>query len=159
MNDAGGEDFVEGVAGPEVIPDAGEIHLRGCRQADDGDNQHEQTKLLHFRLHASRVAATECSHGCQPVDVNCPKPASPRGAKDPPEILTPLEEPVVEVAQTLTPCRCAAVFRTLHCAMLFQFFTRCSAVRQASAWAVSVGFRAPLVPITEAPRMPRVGAS
>jgi hypothetical protein len=31
----------------------------------------------------------------------------------------------------------------------FQFFTRYTAVRQASACAVSVGLRAPLVPITE----------
>src|SRR5271155_33138 len=39
----------------------------------------------------------------------------------------------------------------------FQFFARYSAVRQASAWAVSVGLRAPLVPITEAPSTPRLG--
>lgn len=41
----------------------------------------------------------------------------------------------------------------------FQFFTRYSAVRQASACAVSVGLRAPLVPITEAPRIPKLGIS
>src|ERR1039458_1826404 len=39
----------------------------------------------------------------------------------------------------------------------FQFFTRYAAVRQASACAVSVELRAPLVPITEAPRIPRLG--
>src|SRR5262245_4956221 len=44
-------------------------------------------------------------------------------------------------------------------AMLFQFFTRWSAVRQASACTVSVGFRAPLVPIVDAPSTPRLGAS
>ena len=43
--------------------------------------------------------------------------------------------------------------------MAFQFLLRCSAVRQASACAVSVGLCAPLVPITEAPRMPRLGTS
>ena len=39
------------------------------------------------------------------------------------------------------------------------FEAACSAVLQASAWTVRVGFRAPLVPITDAPRMPRFGAS
>src|SRR6516164_5449103 len=43
--------------------------------------------------------------------------------------------------------------------MLFQFLTRCSAVRHASAWTVSVGLCAPLVPIVDAPRTPRFGAS
>src|SRR5690242_3615668 len=43
--------------------------------------------------------------------------------------------------------------------MDFQFFTRLSAVRHESAWTVSVGFLAPLVPITEAPRTARLGAS
>jgi hypothetical protein len=37
----------------------------------------------------------------------------------------------------------------------FQFCTSRSDVRQASACTVSVGFRAPDVPITDAPRMPR----
>ena len=41
----------------------------------------------------------------------------------------------------------------------FQFLIRCSAVRQASACAVSVGLRAPLVPITDAPSTPRFGTS
>ena len=41
----------------------------------------------------------------------------------------------------------------------FQFLTRCSAVRQASACAVSVGLCAPLVPITDAPSTPRFGTS
>lgn len=40
-----------------------------------------------------------------------------------------------------------------------QFLMRCSLVRHASACAVSVGFREPLVPITEAPSMPRFGTS
>ena len=40
-----------------------------------------------------------------------------------------------------------------------QLLTTCSAVRHASAWTVSVGFRAPLVPMTDAPRMPRLGTS
>src|SRR5947209_8309603 len=44
-------------------------------------------------------------------------------------------------------------------AIVFQFLLRCSAVRQASACAVSVGLCAPLVPITEAPRTPRFGTS
>jgi hypothetical protein len=44
-------------------------------------------------------------------------------------------------------------------AIAFQFADRCSAVRQASACAVRVGLWAPLVPITEAPRMPRFGTS
>src|SRR5438093_840475 len=44
-------------------------------------------------------------------------------------------------------------------ATLFQFLTRYSAVRQASACTVSVGLCAPLVPITEAPRTPRFGDS
>ena len=34
-----------------------------------------------------------------------------------------------------------------HRAMALQFAAKCSAVRQASAWAVSVGLWAPLVPI------------
>jgi hypothetical protein len=46
-----------------------------------------------------------------------------------------------------------------HLANRPQFLPRCSAVRQASACAVSVGLCAPLVPITEAPRTPRLGAS
>src|SRR5262245_49007374 len=46
-----------------------------------------------------------------------------------------------------------------HGAILFQFFARYSAVRHAMACTVSVGFRAPLVPITEAPRKPRFGTS
>ena len=41
----------------------------------------------------------------------------------------------------------------------FQFFTRCSAVRQHSACTVRVGLCAPLVPITDAPRIPRLGTS
>src|SRR3989442_2834051 len=41
----------------------------------------------------------------------------------------------------------------------FQFFTRYSAVRHASACAVSVGLWAPLVPIWEAPSTPRFGTS
>jgi hypothetical protein len=44
-------------------------------------------------------------------------------------------------------------------AIVFQFLLRCSAVRQATACAVSVGLCAPLVPITEAPRTPRFGTS
>src|ERR1700760_1018533 len=44
-------------------------------------------------------------------------------------------------------------------AMFAQFDTRCSAVRQPRACAVSVGLWAPLVPITEAPRIPRFGTS
>jgi hypothetical protein len=48
---------------------------------------------------------------------------------------------------------------TRHLAIVPQFRPRCSAVRQASACAVSVGLCAPLVPITEAPRMPRFGTS
>src|SRR5438094_9970836 len=47
----------------------------------------------------------------------------------------------------------------VHPAIVFQFFARCSAVRQASACTVSVGLCAPLVPITDAPRIPRFGAS
>src|SRR5919204_2396316 len=43
--------------------------------------------------------------------------------------------------------------------ILFQFFARCSAVRHASACTVSVGLCAPLVPIVDAPRTPRFGAS
>jgi|GEM_PF-5229581 len=49
--------------------------------------------------------------------------------------------------------------RLSHPAMVFQFLARYSAVRHASACAVSVGLWAPLVPITEDPRMPRFGAS
>src|ERR1700736_2160237 len=41
----------------------------------------------------------------------------------------------------------------------FQFLIRCSAVRHASACAVSVGLCAPLVPMVEAPRIPRFGTS
>lgn len=44
-------------------------------------------------------------------------------------------------------------------AIIFHCCTRCLAVRQASACAVSVGLRAPLVPMTLAPRMPRFGTS
>ena len=40
--------------------------------------------------------------------------------------------------------------------MDFQFFTRCSAVRHASACMVSVGLRAPLVPNTDPPSIPRL---
>src|SRR5882672_1949619 len=40
-----------------------------------------------------------------------------------------------------------------------QFLLRCSALRQASAWAVSVGLCAPLVPMTDAPPTPRLGTS
>src|SRR5689334_21210415 len=47
----------------------------------------------------------------------------------------------------------------LHLAISFHDFARCSAVRHPSACAVSVGFRAPLVPITEAPRTARFGTS
>src|SRR5205085_1786381 len=36
---------------------------------------------------------------------------------------------------------------------------RCSAVRHASAWTVSVGLWAPLVPMTDAPSTPRFGTS
>src|SRR5262245_4926131 len=46
-----------------------------------------------------------------------------------------------------------------HLAISFHDFARWSAVRQPSACAVSVGFRAPLVPITEAPSTPRFGTS
>jgi hypothetical protein len=42
-----------------------------------------------------------------------------------------------------------------HCAIDFQFFTRLSAVRHASACKVSVGFRAPCVPITDPPSIAR----
>jgi hypothetical protein len=42
-------------------------------------------------------------------------------------------------------------------AIAFQFVVRCSAVRHACA--VSVGLCAPLVPITDAPKMPRSGTS
>jgi hypothetical protein len=40
-----------------------------------------------------------------------------------------------------------------------QFAARHSAVRHASAWAARVGLWAPLVPITEASRIPRFGTS
>ncbi len=40
-----------------------------------------------------------------------------------------------------------------------QLLTRCSALRQDSACTVKVGFLAPLVPITDAPSIPRFGAS
>lgn len=46
-----------------------------------------------------------------------------------------------------------------HAVRLFQLSARCCAVRQASAWAVSVGFLEPLVPITEPPTMPRLWTS
>lgn len=46
-----------------------------------------------------------------------------------------------------------------YCAIDFQFFTRLSAVRHASACKVSVGFRAPCVPITDPPSIARFGAS
>src|SRR5215469_7074868 len=49
--------------------------------------------------------------------------------------------------------------QTLHPVMALKFLTSRSAVLQARACTVSVGFRAPLVPISEAPRMPRFGAS
>jgi len=41
----------------------------------------------------------------------------------------------------------------------FQFFTKYSAVRHASACTVRVGFLAPLDPMTDAPRIPRFGTS
>src|SRR5271156_560310 len=44
-------------------------------------------------------------------------------------------------------------------AIAFQFLVKWSAVRQASACAVSVGLCAPLVPITDAPMTPRLGTS
>src|SRR5262249_27384914 len=47
----------------------------------------------------------------------------------------------------------------LHDCLFFQFLTRCSAVRHASACTVSVGLCAPLVPITEPPSTPRFGTS
>ena len=46
-----------------------------------------------------------------------------------------------------------------YVAIFFQFFARYSAVRHAIACSVSVGFRAPLAPMTDAPRIPRFGAS
>ena len=49
--------------------------------------------------------------------------------------------------------------RAFQPAIVDQLPARCAAVRQARAWAVSVGLRAPLVPMTDAPRMPRLGAS
>ena len=48
---------------------------------------------------------------------------------------------------------------TYDLTIVFQFSARWSAVRHASACAVSVGLCAPLVPITEAPRTPRFGVS
>ena len=42
---------------------------------------------------------------------------------------------------------------------LFQLSARCCAVRHARAWAVSVGFLDPLVPITEPPTIPRLWTS
>jgi hypothetical protein len=56
--------------------------------------------------------------------------------------------------------RLAMLRRSTHPpAIPFQFPARCSAVRHASACAVSVGLCAPLVPITDAPKMPRFGTS
>src|SRR5215831_8960315 len=46
-----------------------------------------------------------------------------------------------------------------HPAIAFQFAVRCAAVRHASACAVRVGLCAPLVPITDAPKIPRFGTS
>jgi hypothetical protein len=46
-----------------------------------------------------------------------------------------------------------------HFTIAAQFRLRRSAVRQANACAVRVGLWAPLVPITEAPRIPRLGTS
>ena len=40
-----------------------------------------------------------------------------------------------------------------------QVSAKCSAVRQARAWTVRVGFLEPLVPIKEAPRIPKFGTS
>lgn len=48
---------------------------------------------------------------------------------------------------------------SLYSAIDFQFLISRSAVLHASACAVNVGFRAPLVPITDAPRTPKFGAS
>ena len=48
----------------------------------------------------------------------------------------------------------AGRFVRAHPLIDFQFFARRSAVRHAHAWTVRVGFRAPLVPITDAPRTP-----
>src|SRR2546428_92713 len=45
--------------------------------------------------------------------------------------------------------------RLSHPAIVCQCLARCSAVRHASACAVSVGLWAPLVPITDAPRIDR----
>src|SRR5215470_5118607 len=56
-------------------------------------------------------------------------------------------------------CLPACMRRRYYAAIVFQFFARWSAVRHASACAVRVGFRAPLVPITDAPRIPRFGTS
>ena len=66
------------------------------------------------------------------------------------------------VAQVFRPAglkSCTTTVVRFYVAIVFQFFARYSAVRHASACAVSVGLRAPLVPITEAPRIPRFGAS
>src|ERR1700739_1598701 len=54
---------------------------------------------------------------------------------------------------------CRTTLLRRYWAIAFQFLARWSAVRHASAWTVSVGLRAPLVPMTDAPSTPRLGAS